>query len=208
MFNGKPASKWVILLFSSFGWEKAASGNHILPTLQLCLTVSQPPGLVPQPQAQYRNEQREYCWLWTWKLSGQFSGVPVGVIKMSPSPSLSPSSLLCPRLTHDAEVPAHSQDIPFSLEEAYETVYYPLWLKKIALRSITPRTVPSSSWPKSICLQWAGKWNLSKRVSMEKSKPCSYWWGSSQRLGSVDLSVQHCPYTITVFFIFFKWFYS
>ena len=141
MFNGKPASKWVILLFSSFRWEKAASGNHILLTLHLCLTVSQPPRLVPQPQAQYRNEQREYCWLWTRKLSGQFSGVPVGVIKMSPSPSLSPSSLLCPRLTHNAEVPAHSQDIPFSLEEAYETVYYPLWLKKIALRSITPRTV-------------------------------------------------------------------
>lgn len=146
MFNGKPTSRLVILLFSSFRWEKAASGNHILLTLHLCLTVSQPLRLVPQPQAQYRNEQREYCRLRTRKLSGQFSGVPVGVIKMSPSPfPLSPSSLLCPHLTHNAEVPVHIQDIPFSLEEAYETVHYPLWLKKTALCSVTPRTVQSSS---------------------------------------------------------------
>lgn len=87
LFNGKPTPGLAILLFSSFKWEKAASGNHILLTLQICLTVSRPRRLVPQPQTQYRNEQREYCWLWTWNLSGQFSGVPVGVIKMSPSPS-------------------------------------------------------------------------------------------------------------------------
>lgn len=87
VFNGKPTSRLVILLLSFCRWEKEASGNHIQLTLPLCPIVPRPSQLVPQPQAKYRNEQREYCWVCAGKLSGQFSGVPMGLPHLLSAPS-------------------------------------------------------------------------------------------------------------------------